>query len=156
MLKKCMDTLVAILLAACCAAIFAMMLITAWDVGMRYFFHRPLASAYELTEILMGVMAPTAIVYCTYTRGHVCVDILYGKLGRAAQRVVSFLSDCVVLAAMAMLAWQSWHLVLELRELNLSSPTLFLPMWPLACVFLLSFTFCLPILLHHMRKGGPA
>lgn len=153
-----MDCLVAVLLAACCSSLFIMMLITAYDVGMRYFFNQPLTSAYELTEIFMGIMAPTSIVYCTYKRGHVSVDILYERLGRKTQAVVRFVADCVVLAAMSALAWQSWYLMVDLRELDLSSPTLFLPMWPLGCVFLLSFAFCVPILLRYMwtptSRGG--
>ena len=80
MLKKCLDLAMSALLSLACAALLVMVLLTAADVGLRSFFNRPITSSYELSEILMGIFSPIALLYCAYTNSHVCVDILFDHL----------------------------------------------------------------------------
>lgn len=151
--KKCLDYAMSALLALGCAALLVMVLLTALDVGLRYFFNRPITASYELSEMLMGIFSPIAILYCAYKNAHVCVDILFERLKPALRNVCLVFSGVVTLACAALLAWQSWHLILELREFGFTSPTLGLPTWPLACVFLMAFVLFLPVSLIHMRRG---
>lgn len=151
--KKCLDYAMSALLALGCAALLVMVLLTALDVGLRYFFNRPITASYELSEMLMGIFSPIAILYCAYKNAHVCVDILFERLTPALRNVCLVFSGVVTLTCAALLAWQSWYLILELREFGFTSPTLGLPTWPLACVFLMAFVLFLPVSLIHMRRG---
>ena len=101
----------------------------------------------------MGVFAPVAILYCAYRNSHVCVDILFEHFSPGMQRAALFLSNAAVLICAVLLTWQSWHLIGELRETGLTSATLDLPMWPLACVFLLAFALYIPTAAIHLRRG---
>ena len=75
--------------------------------------------------------------------------LIYEKiLWDPSQWINSFDKICAVL-----LTWQSWHLIGELRETGLTSATLDLPMWPLACVFLLAFALYIPTAAIHLRRG---
>lgn len=154
MLKKCLDCAMGVLLALGCAALLAMVLLTALDVGLRFFLNRPITASYELSEMLMGIFSPVALLYCAYKNAHVCVDILFEHLGPALRRACLVFSEAVMLSCAALLAWQSWYLILELREFGFTSPTLGLPTWPLACVFLTAFALFIPVSLLPMRRGG--
>ena len=154
MLKKCLDLAMSALLSLACAALLVMVLLTAADVGLRSFFNRPITSSYELSEILMGIFSPIALLYCAYTNSHVCVDILFDHLSRTAQRACLLFADAVTLISAFLLAWLSWHLMLELRDFGFTTPTLGIPSWPLGCVFLLSFILFIPVSMLHMRRGG--
>ena len=153
MLNRIMDRAMLFLLALGCLALLAMVLLTAADVGLRYFFSSPISASYELSEILMGVFAPVAILYCAYRNSHVCVDILFEHFSPGMQRAALFLSNAAVLLCAVLLTWQSWHLIGELRETGLTSATRDLPMWPLACVFLLAFALYIPTAAIHLRRG---
>lgn len=153
MLNKMLDRAMMFLLALGCLALLAMTLLTAADVGLRYFFNSPISASYELSEILMGMFAPIAILYCAYKNAHVCVDILFEHFSAAMQRVALLFSNAAVLICAVLLTWQSWHLIEELRETGLTSATLNLPMWPLACVFLLAFALYIPTAALHMWRG---
>lgn len=154
MLKKCLDFAMSALLTLGCAALLAMVLLTALDVGLRYFFNHPITASYELSEMLMGIFSPIALVYCAYKNAHVCVDILFERLTPALRKVCLAFADAVTLTCAALLAWQSVNLILELREFGFTSPTLGLPTWPVACVFLTAFVLFIPLSARHMRRGG--
>lgn len=154
MLKKYLDQAMRVLLVLGGSALLAMVLLTALDVGLRYFCNRPIAASYELSEMLMGIFSPIALLYCAYKNAHVCVDILFERLTPALRKACLAFADAVTLSCAGLLAWQSWRLILELREFGFTSPTLGLPTWPVACVFLTAFVLFIPVSLLHMRRGG--
>ena len=153
MLNKIMDRAMMFLLALGCLALLVMVLLTAADVGLRYFFNSPISASYELSEILMGMFAPIAILYCACKNAHVCVDIIFERFSPRMQRAALLFSNAAVLICAVLLTWQSVYLIGELRETGLTSATLDLPMWPLACVFLLSFALYIPTATMNMWRG---
>ena len=154
MIGKCIDKMVAVLTAFGGAVLLLHVLLTAVDVSLRFFFNAPIASSYELSEIAMGIIAPVALLYCAFKNEHVCVDILYEHLPAAAQTFSRLLSNLVVMICVLLLAWQGWYQIVEVWEMGVISPMLGLPMWHVACVFLVSFVLFMPIAFRHMRKDG--
>lgn len=45
-------------------ALVAMMLVTVYDIFLRFVFHRSMAGAFEITEFTLAIMAPLALIYC--------------------------------------------------------------------------------------------
>lgn len=127
-------------------------LLTTADVILRYFFNSPITSSYELSEIAMGIIAPVALLYCAYKDEHVCVDILYERLPYLAQSASRAISNLIVIIFSGLLAWQAWFQIQEVRDMGVTSPILQLPMWPVACVFLICFAMFIPISFRTMTK----
>ncbi len=152
MLKKIMKLGVDALVAAGAVVLFMQVLLTTADVCLRYFFNAPITSSYELSEIAMGIIAPVALLYCAHKNEHVCVDILYEKLSPCAQFASRAVSNLIIILFSGLLAWQAWFQIQEVREMGVTSPILQLPMWPVACVFLICFVMFIPISLRNIAK----
>ncbi len=79
----------------------AIMICTVADVVARYFFHRPIAAAFELTEMTMQVMIYLCIAVAVGTNDHIkvtLIDSLFNRLPRLEGRVDRLAS---LLSAMA-------------------------------------------------------
>ena len=153
MYSKIIQALVNIMIALSCAALMAMMLLTAMDVGMRYFFNSPLVWSTELTEICMGIMVPASVAYCTFKGAHVCVDLIYIHLPDVLKRIVYVFSEAIVVLAMGIITWKSFDLVDELLVMNTITPDLGLPMWPIGVFFIFTFALTTVITMGNMIKG---
>lgn len=145
MFQKIFDGIVKILLGVGAVTLAFAMIITTLDVIMRYFFHSPIQGVYEIIELLMGVLSPIAILYCSYKKGHVSVDLVYNMLSARLKKVTLLLSLFCTCVVFILLATQSIPLIIEVMESNLCTPTLGLPMWPAAAVICLSFMLVIPI-----------
>lgn len=145
MFQKIFDGLVKSLLGVGAVTLAFAMIITTLDVIMRYFFHSPIQGVYEIIELLMGVLSPIAILYCSYKKGHVSVDLVYNMLSERLKKVTLFLSLFCTCGVFILLATQAIPLIAEVMESNLCTPTLGLPMWPAAAVICLSFMLVIPI-----------
>lgn len=135
---KGLATLAGLLLA------FAMFLTTA-DVILRYFFHSPLSGVYEVVELLMGIISPIAILYCSWKKDHVSVEIVYNMLGKNMRKATLLFSLLCTLLVFGVLAWQGVYLLEEVWSAHLCTPILELPMWPAAFTIFFSFLLILPI-----------
>jgi TRAP-type mannitol/chloroaromatic compound transport system permease small subunit len=74
---KISSLLVALLTAAIC-----------YDITMRYVLIKPTSWAFELTYMIYGAYAMLGAAYCHYLKGHVRMDLLYGRLSPRRQAVV--------------------------------------------------------------------
>jgi len=85
-----------------------MMLLTFADVVLRYLFNRPMAGAFEVTELLLVVLIFAGLPLVTYDDGHAVMDFidrLLGPRGTAwLERAVHVLSAAVLF----LLAWLIW------------------------------------------------
>lgn len=104
-----------------------MVLITALDVGLRYFLSRPLSGTLELTEFFMVIVFFTSVAYAQWTGGHIVMDVVTAKLSEKTQTllavVTTFWSVCTV--AFCLIAMMDYAVSCELY-----SPTLNLPVAP--------------------------
>ncbi len=85
-----------------------MMLLTVVDVVARYVFNRPLAGAFEVTELMLLVLIFAGLPLVTYADEHAVMDFIDRLLGPRAQ---TLLQRCVQLASAAvmfLLTWLIW------------------------------------------------
>ncbi|RLB39534.1 MAG: transporter [Deltaproteobacteria bacterium] len=68
--------------------VMAMVLCIMYEVVMRYFFDRPQTWVFDTTYMLYGAHAMLGAAYCHYTKGHVRMDLLYGRLRPRTQAIV--------------------------------------------------------------------
>ena len=109
-----------------------MMAITVIDVVGRYFFHSPVASAYELTQLLMALLVFSALPMVTARENHIVVELLAPVLAatprrRAAQRGFVYVVSIVAMAFIGLqVLWQARNLA----RAGDTTPSLSLPLFP--------------------------
>ena len=118
---------------AAVAVLFAMMMLTFADVWGRYAFSRPVPGAYEVTELMMGVLIFAALPLLCAREGHVTIDILDGVTPKGIVRPQRFLVNLVCAVGLAVLAWRMFELAGTLgKEVTM---TLKIPHQPFAYAF---------------------
>src|SRR5688572_18642940 len=80
------------------AMICVMMLVTTIDVAGRYFLNRPLFGAFEVTEILMGLVIFAGMPLATARREHIAVNFFESRLGARGRCMQAALFDLVCAA----------------------------------------------------------
>lgn len=97
-------------LLAWVAGLFAatMMALTFLDVVFRYLLSRPIYGAFELTEVLMGLMVFTALPLVVWHRENIVVTVLYDRYPPALRRAAGLLMELVCAGICALIAWRLW------------------------------------------------
>lgn len=88
------------------AAVGALALITCIDVTGRYLFNFPLKGGFEISSILLCVIAACGIAEATASEAHISVDSIFERLSWSGQRILSLLSLFLGLLVFLVLTWQ--------------------------------------------------
>ena len=93
---------------AASAILMAMMLLTVVDVVARYVFNRPLAGAFEVTELMLLVLIFAGLPLVTYADEHAVMDFIDRFLGPRAQTLLRRGVQLASAAVMFLLTWLVW------------------------------------------------
>ena len=129
------------------AVLTSMMLLTGFDVTLRYIFNKPIRGSYELTEFLMSLVVALGLAYCAMEKGHVRVDLVVSRLSTRSQAVMNFIASLVFLIMFILITWQSVYRAQAMIQAHLTSNVLYIPSFPF--VFVLTFgsaVLCLVLL----------
>lgn len=96
--------------------IFIMMVVTTVDVIGRDVFNLPLFGAFEMTEILMGLVIFAGMPITTAAREHITVNFLESVVSRRVRCVQAALGDVLCGAVAAVMAWRIYIRGLGLIE----------------------------------------
>ena len=88
--------------------LLVMMLLTFGDVVLRYLFNRPLAGAFEVTELLLLVLIFAGLPLVTYADEHALMDFIDRLLGPRGTAVLERIVQALCAAVMFLLAWLVW------------------------------------------------
>jgi TRAP-type transport system small permease protein len=88
--------------------LMAMMLLTVVDVVARYVFNRPLAGAFEVTELMLLVLIFAGLPLVTYADEHAVMDFIDRLLSPRAQTIVKRAVQIASAAVMFLLTWLIW------------------------------------------------
>jgi TRAP-type C4-dicarboxylate transport system permease small subunit len=88
--------------------LLVMMLLTFVDVVARYLFNRPIAGAFEVTELLLLVLIFAGLPLVTYADEHALMDFIDRLLGRRGTAVLERLVQALCAAVMFLLAGLVW------------------------------------------------
>jgi TRAP-type C4-dicarboxylate transport system permease small subunit len=75
------------------------------DVASRYFFGAPITWVYEVTEYILLMVPCLAMAWLARHNGHVVIDALTSRLPEAARERVAAITQLVVAAVCAFVAW---------------------------------------------------
>lgn len=112
--------------------LFALMVITVFDVVGRYFLNAPLPGAFELTKLSMGLLVFTALPLVTARERHIVVGLFEPVLAATARRRAAQQGAVNATAAVIMgfMAWQMWRFAFDQAGSGLTTASLQLPMEP--------------------------
>lgn len=71
------------------AGLAAMTLITFADITGRFFFGKPVLGSIELTELIMAIFGGIAIFHTATQEGHINVDVVFNRLPRRVQTIIT-------------------------------------------------------------------
>jgi len=114
--------------------LFAMMLVTFVDVVGRYFFGHSLNGAYELTEVLLGLVVFAGLPIVTWRGEHVTVDLLTSRLPARPRITLARLTAAVTALVLAVLAWRLGSTAHDLLGYGDATVFLGIPLGPVAGV----------------------
>jgi len=87
--------------------ILIMMLLTAADVFGRYFINKPIFGAFEVTALMLAVVAFFGMAYAALTKAHVSVDPIVERLSSHGKAMLGSVTSLASLIFFALLSWQS-------------------------------------------------
>jgi TRAP-type mannitol/chloroaromatic compound transport system permease small subunit len=100
----------------------AIVLVMAYNVLLRYFFHTGSVAMQELEWHLMAPICMLGLSYAILKDGHVQVDILYGRFPERVQRIIQFISSVLVVLVVAILLKLSIPYVMQSYNIGEQSP----------------------------------
>ena len=107
---------------------FLMLLI---DVIMRYAMGRPAIWTSELTQLVFGVYGVIAGGWLLSERGHVNVDIFYGRFSAKRKALVDVCTSLLFFLFLAVLIWQGSSMAWESTQKLETSQSIWNPqIWP--------------------------
>ena len=86
----------------------AMMFLTFADVVGRFVFDSPIFGAFELTEMLMGLVIFAGLPLATAARENITVTLLSDALPPRLLRMQTFVMDLIGGAFTALMGWRMW------------------------------------------------
>ena len=109
-------------------AIFVLLIV---DVAMRYAVGRPSIWTSELAQLVFGFYAVIGGGYLLAERGHVNVDIFYGRFTRKRKALVDVATSVLFFLFMAVLLYQGSSMAYESAEKLETSQSIWNPwVWP--------------------------
>ncbi len=110
--------------------LFGLMLLTAADVGSRYFLNAPLNGVVDLTRFSVLIMTFLGFAYCGFRGANVVIELLFNQLGPRVQTGLKRLANALGCLLFSVIAWRSVVQSVDVREFNETSQLLTIPYWP--------------------------
>ena len=110
--------------------LFGLMLLTAADVGSRYFLNAPLNGVVDLTRFSVLIMTFLGFAYCGFRGANVVIELLFNQLGPRVQTGLKRLANSLGCLLFSVIAWRSVVQSVDVREFNETSQLLTIPYWP--------------------------
>lgn len=91
----------------------AMMFAIVYEVGARYFLHRPTIWVEETSQFLLTGYFLLGGASCLYFGGHVKMDLVYQKLSLRKKAILDVVMAFFFFFLMFILIWQGWNIFWE-------------------------------------------
>ncbi|MBU2513468.1 TRAP transporter small permease [bacterium] len=135
-------------------ALAIMMFLTFVDVLLRYIFNSPIQGAAEIVEFMMAIVIPFSIVFCAQKKMHIGVDLVIENFSDFTRKVLESLSNLLMLVLFIPITWQSFIYVIDEFESNLTSPVLYIPVFPFVGMVALAFLVLTLILIEQFISSA--
>lgn len=127
MLRVVIDVLDRALAWLAGVTLLTMMLLTFADVVGRYLFGRPVAGAFEATELLLAITVFAAMPSVTQRDSHIKLDFLDFLMPEELRRFIDWLSSIVMIGILLLLGYAVWMQASKMRAAGLYTDILGFP-----------------------------
>ncbi len=112
-------------------ALAGSMFLTVADVILRTL-KRPIVGTYELVGLLGALVVGFAIPQTSRLQGHVLMDFVTGRLPAGVQRFLQVITRILAMGLFIIIGWNMVGLGNDFRRVGEVTPTLQLPIYPVA------------------------
>jgi TRAP-type C4-dicarboxylate transport system permease small subunit len=138
-------------IGAVCAAI--LVLVTCTDVTGRYLFNLPLTGGFEMTGLILSVVAACGIVVSTASDSHISVDSIYERLSPRGKRILTYFSTSLGVVFFGVLGVEG---IVAVRNsltpyLDETPGLAHIVTFPFRIVLALGFIVCVAILVYTLK-----
>jgi TRAP-type C4-dicarboxylate transport system permease small subunit len=126
-------------------ALVVLMMVTVFDVLLRYLFNSPIRVSYEMVEVMLLVFVFNGMPAAFFGRRHIVIDLLDGVFGASITRILIRMADVLSVLCLAVLAWAMLLPATQAYQYGDIKLELRLPIYVLWIVTLASFAgtmFC--------------
>ena len=95
-----------------------MCLLLVFEVLMRYIFNNPTRFSHELSTFLFGGIGMLGGAYTYLYKGHVTLDIIYGRLNSRKKAILDIITSPFFFFFCVALIWQGWNMAYDSLMLN--------------------------------------
>ncbi len=128
------------------SVLFLMMSITAIDVIGRYFFNKPLAGGFEITEMGLAVLIYCALPLVSARREHIVIDSLDVFMSAGVKAFLNRLSDLIAFISLGGVGLLLYKRAVRVAEYGDTTNVL---QWPLApVVYIMSVMIGIAAVMH--------
>jgi TRAP-type C4-dicarboxylate transport system permease small subunit len=117
------------------------------------FFGGVIAGTYELVELMVAVVAASALVYTVLEHGHVVINIIVSRLPQRIQAIVESITLAVGLGIWALVAWANVGLIREKALGGEATLLLNIPVLPFRLFWEFSLLLLCLMLLVYLLKA---
>jgi TRAP-type C4-dicarboxylate transport system permease small subunit len=141
-------------IAVLCAVILMIMMgLTVADVLGRYLLTAPVPGATELTELLLAAVVFLGLPAAGLDGDHIAVDVLTSRLSAIRAKFLAIFVALLSTGILAVIAWRLWMIGVQIGGYGGTTPTLKLPIAPVAYgVSLLCVLAAVITLLHGIAQ----
>lgn len=117
-----------------------MMFLTAADVFLRYVFNKPILGSLEITEFMMVIIFALGVAYCTVSKSQIHVDLVFSRIPKKSQAILSSVTHFISLGIVSLLAWQVYVQARLQQGVGTISTVLEIPTYPFITVLAVGLT----------------
>lgn len=131
------------------SALLTVVIVTFFDVFLRYIFNRPIKGMTDITEILLIAAVFLAVAHTHNEKGHVSIDLITSKLKPKARIILEFITNAFGACLFVVIIWRTLVQTLYLGQSNIMhGQFLSIPATPFAGLIVLG---CLALCLLLIR-----
>ncbi|MEW6374905.1 MAG: TRAP transporter small permease subunit [Thermodesulfobacteriota bacterium] len=106
--------------------------VTIWEVILRYIFNAPTIWAFDAAYLIFGAYGVLGGAYTLYFKGHVNVDILYGRFPLRAKAIVDLATSIFFFLFCGLLLWKGGEMAWDsLKIMERGSSAWSPPVYPI-------------------------
>jgi len=126
--------------------LFILMMLTTVDVIGRYVFNRPVAGAFEITEMMLAALIYCGLPLVSQRREHIVIDTFDRFMSRGVRRALDMAAEVLCSATLFGLAWLVFRRAVRVLAYGDTTTVLKLPQAPV--VYLMAAMLLATAVIH--------
>jgi TRAP-type C4-dicarboxylate transport system permease small subunit len=127
------------------SALVILMMVTVFDVFMRYLFNHPIRASLDTVEVMLLVFVFNGMAAAFFGRRHIVIDLLDGVLGPRITAVLIRIADLLSVLCLGLMIWAMLlpaRQAYQYGDVKMELPIPLYALWIVALASLVGTIFC--------------